>query len=421
MTPDEFGQKIKDKYPDYNGMDNTELAKKIVEKYPDYASQVDFRQSKTPSNISESFSSGLAGKEQVSGFNINNASEFAGQNFGSIIGGLAGTPGGPVGIGVGAAAGRALQNAGQNIASGMGYDTRKIGLIRSIAEPALEGATNYIGAKYTGPLFKAASEFVEPVTQPITDFGANIGGGLMRIANNVKSSVGTSVLKNPGKFANAATPEEVSQAYKSFYNDLFSETGSNVAGRVEQIKSSGDPFDTVSRATTDMREAYQKLNDGTLTIKEAVNASQAARKIRDMKMRGNEMAQEVAQTADELKGSFDDFIDKNVPDKLKGAWQKLREMNYWKETREDFSSPFPQNINKSESVLRGMTGIGTALAGTMYGHPAALAVPFMQSPAIAGLAIRGAYNTSQIGSNAIGAIAPRLIPQIITNKAIFPK
>lgn len=40
MTPDEFGAKIKAKYPDYLGVDNLELSRRVVAKYPEYASQV---------------------------------------------------------------------------------------------------------------------------------------------------------------------------------------------------------------------------------------------------------------------------------------------------------------------------------------------------------------------------------------------
>lgn len=40
MTPEEFSQKIKAKYPVYANMDDMTLAKKMVEKYPQYASQV---------------------------------------------------------------------------------------------------------------------------------------------------------------------------------------------------------------------------------------------------------------------------------------------------------------------------------------------------------------------------------------------
>jgi len=38
----EFARRIKEKYPDYAGIDDNDLAKRMVAKYPDYAEQVDF-------------------------------------------------------------------------------------------------------------------------------------------------------------------------------------------------------------------------------------------------------------------------------------------------------------------------------------------------------------------------------------------
>lgn len=41
-TVDEFAQKIKTKYPEYQNIDNAELSKKIVDKHPEYKDQVNF-------------------------------------------------------------------------------------------------------------------------------------------------------------------------------------------------------------------------------------------------------------------------------------------------------------------------------------------------------------------------------------------
>jgi tryptophan 2,3-dioxygenase len=43
LSTDEFAEKIKSKYPEYQDMDNLELATKIIEKYPEYADQVDLK------------------------------------------------------------------------------------------------------------------------------------------------------------------------------------------------------------------------------------------------------------------------------------------------------------------------------------------------------------------------------------------
>ena len=48
MTPQEFSQKIKEKYPQYQNVDDTVLAQKIVEKYPAYKDKVVFETVETP-------------------------------------------------------------------------------------------------------------------------------------------------------------------------------------------------------------------------------------------------------------------------------------------------------------------------------------------------------------------------------------
>ena len=46
MTPQEFSQKIKSKYPQYKDRDDVELARAMVDKYPQYASKVNFEEKK---------------------------------------------------------------------------------------------------------------------------------------------------------------------------------------------------------------------------------------------------------------------------------------------------------------------------------------------------------------------------------------
>src|SRR5882672_10678115 len=52
ISQDEFIQKIKEKYPDYKDVDNTELFNKLITKYPEYKGQIDFGIQKKNSNLS---------------------------------------------------------------------------------------------------------------------------------------------------------------------------------------------------------------------------------------------------------------------------------------------------------------------------------------------------------------------------------
>lgn len=53
MTPQEFSQKVKQKYPQYKDIDDMELTQKIITKYPQYAESVNFTVSKEPQSFIE--------------------------------------------------------------------------------------------------------------------------------------------------------------------------------------------------------------------------------------------------------------------------------------------------------------------------------------------------------------------------------
>lgn len=129
---------------------------------------------------------------------------------------------------------------------------------------------------------------------------------LAKISANVDENLGQAATKDLDLLGRAPSEAEVTTAYDKFHR------ASGTVSRKEAIAASDDPFDTVSRAMGTMRDAYNKLRGKTLSFQEAVEASQAARIIRDMKSRGVEIAQEVSGAADNLKGLFDDFIEKGI-------------------------------------------------------------------------------------------------------------
>lgn len=134
----------------------------------------------------------------------------------------------------------------------------------------------------------------------------NIGASLMRNAAAIPETAGRAALSDLSLLGRAPSDDAVSSLYDSFHD------ASGTVSRKATIAESGDPFDTVARSMSDMRDASAKLQAGTLTTQEAVNASQAGRVIRDQKMSGNEMAREVSDTANELKGQFDNFIQQGI-------------------------------------------------------------------------------------------------------------
>lgn len=291
--------------------------------------------------------------------------------------------------------------------------------IQSAGDIAISGAiqgTIGSGMQLGGALLNT------PVAKAIGKKLASGGGQILRILTNVRPSEGTAAVSNLEKFANAPSQEAVSEAYRSFYDRLSAALGRTVKGRRELVAESADPFETVGRSMKDMRKAANDLKSGKLDVQGAIDASQAARKIRDMKMRGNEFAQEVADTADELKGQFDDFIDANVPAQLKGEWARIREMNFWKEVRDSFNSALPQNVNTFPNALRGNLGMaGGAVAGALGGGPLGAAIGAgvglaAQSPALYGLGLQGAYYGLRAGQ----AIVPPAIRGAVEQSKTIP-
>lgn len=264
------------------------------------------------------------------------------------------------------------------------------------------------------------------------------GGAIaMKVAANVPEKSGVYALNDLTRLGKAPSDEAVGQAYDAFHS------ASGTIGRKEAVARSGDPFDTVSRAVNSMKDAYTKLRAGTLTVQEAVEASQAGRIIRDMKSRGNEFAQEVAGTADALKGSFDDFIERGMgatrtsktvpvtkpippgvsrvghhaprikPEPLLDAygqplmmetvienparqgfseWQAARQAAFENSVAADFGSALPRNVNGSPNVLRTWSAIGGgatsgAATGAMIGGPAGAALGGMIGAVGGGLSV----------------------------------
>jgi hypothetical protein len=175
------------------------------------------------------------------------------------------------------------------------------GTVVPSGSPLLTPGTHIIGDELGGIAGAIASG-----AQAVRGGLNRIGAGVMKVAANVNEKSGLAALSDLRILSRAPSNEAVSEAYDAFH------AASGTVSRKEFLSKSGDPFDGVARAKATMLEAAQRLKDGTLTHQEAVNASQAGRLIRDLKLRGNEMAQEIAETAADLKGKFDDFIQSSL-------------------------------------------------------------------------------------------------------------
>lgn len=318
--------------------------------------------------------------------------------------------------------------------------------MESARQAAVQGHAMYSGTKFTEPadvikntavqgLLGAAGEGAAQGILKVGSYIPSAGASFMKSMAGIPEKSGEAALKDLSLLGRAPSNSEVSGLYDAFHD------ASGTISRKEAIAASNNPFDTVSRAMKNMRDASIKLKNGTLTPQEAVEASQAGRLIRDQKMRGNEMAREIGDAANDLKNQFDNFIEQGLPPGSKGVvreeirgtgqsipvvgpklspgypeWQAARQAAWENHVASDFSSAFPVNLNGSPNQLRGYGSIAGAASGAglalATGHPlaaiAAAASPILQSPLAYGMAIKTASFLSPIARAA--AAGAKFVP-----------
>lgn len=330
------------------------------------------------------FLAGVAQKDiqQPEGFDVGDIAEFAGRELLPAIGGAAGAFAGPPGAALGAAAGRAAQKGIQGYIAGRNPElANRESLLESAQDVALTGVTSGLFEKAA----RVAGPYVKEGLKKFREARGSIGGDLLRVGPGVPQYKGQAAMEDLGLLSRAPSQKRVGELYDDFHN------ASGTVSRKKAIAGSADPFDTVARAKNDIAEAAQKLRSGTLTTQEAVNASQAARLIKDQARTGNEFAGEIFDVANDLKGQFDDFIGQTYPE-----WNAARQGAFERSVADEFTSWLPLNKNQSPNVLRTYTAGAAAATGAAAGRYGALGLPVLISPRVAGLGIRAAYRGSQI-------------------------
>lgn len=227
---------------------------------------------------------------------------------GASAGALAGAPLGPggmivggiLGAGLGGAAGESTRQAVSQVTAGA-FPEQNYPMASGrdvMRDVGIQGAFQ-AGGQALGVGVGAAAKALRPAAN-------RLGAAFTKVAANVPENSGQAATADPGRLSRAPSQEAVSGAYDDFHRT------SGTMSRKQSIAASSDPFDNTARAMGTMRDAYNKLRSGALSVQEAVEASQAGRLIRDMKSRGVEMAQEIAEQASTLKGQFDDFIERGI-------------------------------------------------------------------------------------------------------------
>lgn len=337
-------------------------------------------------SISERFMAGLGQRDiaQPQGLESGDIAEFVGREGLPVIGSMAGTAFGPGGMAGGAALGRTVQ---KGIASYLG-ERREETPIQAISDVATTGALQ--------GLFGVGEKAVGIGYQALKPGAQKLASSMLRVGPGIPEKYGEAAIKDLSLLGRAPEQESVTRLYDEFHSL------SGTKSRKEVLESSSNVFDSIARAKRDVNSAFQKIREKTLTMQDAVNASQAARFIKDTARTGNEQALVIFEKAAKLKPVFDEFIETSFP-----QWKQARTAAYEKKVAEQFKSILPLNKNLSPNVLRTYTAGTAAAAGAITGNYGALGIPFLISPYSAGLAIRGASGMAKMA----GAIGRTGLPE----------
>lgn len=411
MTPDEFGAKIKAKYPDYADMDNTELSRRIVAKHPDYASQVDFSDAKdapnepasnplggfgdavlgvaklmnplasmTPDNImgqARSADRALLTNEPTQGFGeamLRSAPATAGGMMGGLIGAPAGFTSVP-GAALGAAGGEGLRQSAvqlRNLATGQemaspGQVAGNMGIQGALSGlGAVGGNLTTMIAKKAGPaIVKGASQ-------------------LSRAASGMPEQTGAAIVRDPGMIARAKPIAEAGRLYREGVGDAAN--GSLEAGRAVFGKTYPGP------------EAAVNTFDEMRPVLDAAKPEE----LLGMRQTLSDTLQDTPRTAPKLRmmlserlAVLDDMLESRLPD-WGGAKQAWRDSK----VAEEAGSWLPLNKNLSPNALRTTAAVSIAASKAAEGNLLGLAaLPFI-SPKVWSVGLRGLGYAGQ-AANAI--------------------
>lgn len=153
MSPEDFGDRIKAKYPQYKDVPNATLASKIALKYPQYAKQIDWSAAPPKQNVQYTPPNPHPTFNKIAQGTVNSAPAIGGA-AGGILGMISPVPGGSV---MGAAAGGMYGRDIQQRASGGPVSEKK-----NIESGAIQGGLEYVGGTLTPKILEKAGAAAGP-------------------------------------------------------------------------------------------------------------------------------------------------------------------------------------------------------------------------------------------------------------------
>lgn len=303
MKPEEFSRKVKEKYPQYNDVDDMELARSIVQKYPSYAKEVDFgladrKQddgfiSETAGDVKETFK-GIASDfsdrqekvgESKSAFKSGEQGflRSAFQTLGQSAGVVSDTIGrGVVGVGKALLPQKAEDKIGETFQAGVGKVVE--------TDPVQDLVQKYEGLKETNPALARDIDAALNIGLLATDVAtAGVGGrGVNAASKGVNKAIDAAetgagkTLKGTGKIAaelegalTGTSAETLQQAFEASYRggkeaDKFTEALRGNVTPENLVNNVRDSIDTVQATNTRMySEALEPIVNKTVDTSKA--------------------------------------------------------------------------------------------------------------------------------------------------------
>lgn len=242
MNIAEFGQTIKQKYPQYANIDDAELGKKVLEKHPEYSDRITVENPDATHGVIDAFKKGF----QNAGESIKQSGEELADTLATPTSGPAGTFAKGAKIATGIAAGIAqpliaepistLFRAGGEIAENMtGIDVNEAtsqgiqklvqaGLDTETAKKAIEGYDKYVASN---PESKLAGSAIGDIAELLS---YAVGAKGAKVTGNVAKNAGQTVISGVKN-----TAESVDDLFKP-----VAEGAGNVAKKVNMITGKAD-------------------------------------------------------------------------------------------------------------------------------------------------------------------------------------
>lgn len=213
MTSEEFAAKIKEKYPQYQNMDNPVLIRKVLEKYPDYASQI---QEQDPQSMVGSAWESLG--EKVPG--LSQAGEFVEETVPGEIAETAGAIGSKAGP-----LGPIIEQIGTQIATPISMAGSAIP--RTVGDVSLQLAAS--------PVSKAIG-VARGALRPATKWAGNVGRSLLARDIGVAEPFIENVQRNPEFLKKISNDPLVIQDHIKRVGEIMGRGLGYVGKRVEAIE-----------------------------------------------------------------------------------------------------------------------------------------------------------------------------------------